>query len=205
MILTAFQKDSLTELINISFSRAAASLAELTGHRVGLTVPRVEVCPIGELKDALSSHIQGEVTTVHQLFTGKVSGDALMILDYSGSVLLTSLLSERAARLDRLDASDREVLTEVGNIILNACLGTLGNILKVHISFSVPKIHLDSLGPLVKTLVIGKDELRYAIVVTMMFDVQESAVQGYLMIVLGVTSLDYLLQAIEETDSVEKR
>ena len=49
MILTPYQKDGLTELVNISFSRAAASLAELTGQRIGLSVPQVDVYPIGEL------------------------------------------------------------------------------------------------------------------------------------------------------------
>ena len=29
-----------------------------------------------------------------------------------------------------IDASAREVITEVGNILLNACLGTFGNLLK---------------------------------------------------------------------------
>lgn len=203
MILTPYQKDGLTELVNISFSRAVASLAELTGHRIELTVPQVEVYPISDLGQALSGYIKGEVTTVHQLFSGRVSGDAFMILDYNGSILLSNLLTEQTRNVDKLDASDREALTEVGNILLNACLGTLGNILKVHISFSVPKIHLDSLESLIKSLIIGKDELRYAIVVTMMFKIKESSIQGYLMIVLGVSSLDYLLETIEKSDSVE--
>ncbi len=203
MILTPYQKDGLAELVNISFSRAVASLAELTGHRIELTVPKVDVYPIKELNSALSEYIIGEVTTVHQLFSGKVSGDAFMILDYNGSVLLSDLLTEKTHKKDKLDASDREVLTEVGNILLNACLGTLGNVLKVHISFAVPRIHLDSLESLIKTLIIGRDELRYAIVVTMMFKIQDSSINGYLMIVLGVTSLDYLLETIEKSDSVE--
>ena len=49
MILTPFQKDGLAELVNISFSRAAASLAELTGHRIELMVPQVDVFPIKDL------------------------------------------------------------------------------------------------------------------------------------------------------------
>ncbi len=203
MILTSFQKDALTELVNISFSRAASSLAELTGHRIELTVPHVEVYPITDLNNVLSTYINGEVATVHQFFQGKISGDAFMILDYNGSVMLSDLLTERQKSTGKLDASDREVLTETGNILLNACLGTLGNVLKINITFTVPKMHLDSLDSFIKTIIIGRDELRYAIVVTMMFGVQDSSVQGYLMVVLGVTSLDYLLQIIEKTDSVE--
>ena len=34
MELTAVQQDALVELLNIGFGRAAASLSQLTGHRV---------------------------------------------------------------------------------------------------------------------------------------------------------------------------
>jgi len=39
MILTDEQKDALTALINITFSRTAAALSDLTGHRVTMNVP----------------------------------------------------------------------------------------------------------------------------------------------------------------------
>jgi chemotaxis protein CheC len=38
MNLTAVQEDALTEVINIGFGRAAASLSKLTGQRVQLEV-----------------------------------------------------------------------------------------------------------------------------------------------------------------------
>ena len=41
MELTAVQQDALIELLNIGFGRAAASLSQLTGHRVLLEVPQV--------------------------------------------------------------------------------------------------------------------------------------------------------------------
>ena len=44
-----------------------------------------------------------------------------------------------AAITPNLDASGREVITEVGNIVLNACLGVFGNLLKVQVTFAVPR------------------------------------------------------------------
>ena len=55
------QKDALIEVINIAFSRAGASLSELTGHRVLLEVPRITTRPINELEPALNGLIKGEV------------------------------------------------------------------------------------------------------------------------------------------------
>ena len=70
MILTEEQKDSLVEVINIAFGRAAGSLSTITGQRVLLSVPNVSVCPIGELHSNLEAFIQGDVATVHQIFSG---------------------------------------------------------------------------------------------------------------------------------------
>jgi len=197
MLLTEKQRDVLGEVINIAFARTAASLFQLSGSRVLLDAPGVEVLAIDEVPGALANFIKQEVVTVHQIFSGPVSGDALLMLNYDGAVNLTDLLCEYGLKPHTLDASAREALTEIGNILLNACLGVFGNLLHVHVSFSMPRLHLESLDKMLRSITIGAEDLRYAVVVSTEFRVKESAVAGYLAIVLGVSSLDRLLGAIE--------
>jgi chemotaxis protein CheC len=197
MELTELQKDALTELINIAFSRAAASLSDLTSKRVELQVPEVSVHPIGEVQTALGKFVSGEVATVHQVFSGKVSGDALLLLNVDGASHLAKLLTGEESTSKRMGASAQEVVSEVGNILLNACLGVFGNILYVRFSFTVPRLHLDSLSGLLQTFVIDSDELRQALVVGAQFHLQGTEVTGCLVVVLGVPSLALLLQALE--------
>jgi chemotaxis protein CheC len=197
MNLSEQQLDSLTELINIAFARSASSLSDLTGQRISLNVPEVQVCAIHHLGSILGHFVQGEVTTVQQFFTGGVAGHALLLLNQDGARLLVDLLTGEKTATDRLDASAMEVLTEVGNILLNACLGTFGNLLKMHISFSVPHLQLDALDGLIRTLVMADGEIRYALFVYTTFTVQDSSVSGYLVLVLGVTSLEKLIEAVD--------
>jgi chemotaxis protein CheC len=197
MELTELQNDALTELINIAFSRTAASLSELTGHRVLLDVPKVAIYPASELPARLAEFLPAELASVHQVFTGPITGDALLLLNYDGAVTLTDLLTDEAMQSRRLNESSREVLTEVGNILLNACLGVFGNLLQVRVSFSVPRLHLETLSDLMRSLVIDKEELRYAVVVYTAFRVRDSAIRGYLVIALSVVSLDRLIQEVE--------
>ena len=89
--------------------------------------------------------------------------------------------------------------------MLNACLGTFGNLLKVQVTFSMPRLHMESLDQLLRTITIDSEELRYAVVVSTAFHVRESAVSGYLVIVLGVSSLDRLVRAIEEWEESQKK
>ncbi len=203
MKLTEQQHDTLSELINIAFSRAAAALSEITGQRVLIGKPDVAICPIEELADTLGQFIEGQVTSIHQVFSGPVGGDALLLLNHKGATALSDLLTGGDGQVERLDASAREVLTEVGNILLNACLGMFGDLLQVHLRFAVPLLYLDELSGLLKSLVVGQDELRYALVVHATFTLRDSSVGGYIVIVLGVTSLERLLLAVQEWEERE--
>ena len=198
MQLNEKQTDALAELINIASSRAASSLSQITGHRILVEVPKLSIHPMTELSTILESFMGVDIATVHQIFTGSVSGDALLVLNSDSAKTLSSLLTDQQVRGKKLDASSREVLTEVGNILLNACLGTFGNILQMRIQFSVPRLHVHELGDMLSSLVIGKEEMRYALLITAQFKVRDSEVSGYLVIVLGVSSLDLLIKEIEK-------
>jgi chemotaxis protein CheC len=203
MQLTAAQQDALVELLNIGFGRAAASLSQLTGHRVLLDVPQVSLHAIEDVGDALERTVTGHVASVHQIFTGPVGGDALLILDESGAAILKELLTNEPALPLSIDASAREVITEVGNILLNACLGTFGNLLKVQVSFSVPHLSIANVAALLESLLISHQGIRYALIVHAGFRLRDTQVTGYLMIVLSVASLDRLIRAVEDWESAQ--
>jgi chemotaxis protein CheC len=203
--LTDSQVDGLVELLNIGFGRAAASLSQLTGHRVLLEVPQVSVHPMADLNKVLRPLLTDEVASVHQIFSGPVGGDALLVLDYAAAGSLKELLTNEPALPLPIDGTAREVLTEVGNILLNACLGTFGNLLKVQVSFSVPHLSLDTLHHVLQSLMVDAEGLRYALVVQAGFKLKDAEVTGYLVIVLSVASLDRLIRAVEQWEDNQGR
>jgi chemotaxis protein CheC len=198
MLLTETQKDALTELINIGFSKSAASLSELTGHRIFLGVPEVKLLPIDELAKVLSGIVIDRIVTVHQIFNGPISGDAMLILNQNDSKKLVNLLLDQDGADSLTDSSMRDVLSEVGNILLNSCLGMFGNILKIRITFTVPQLQLETLDNLIRTITIDNIEISYALMVSMEFRLKDKSISSYLVLVLGITSLEQLLLEIEK-------
>ena len=198
MQLNEVQHDALVELLNIGFGRAGASLSRLTGHRVLLEVPQVSIHPIHQLHGFLEQVVEDEVASVHQIFSGSVAGDALLMLDPVAASALKELLTSEPALPLALDASTREVLTEVGNIVLNACVGTFGNLLQMQIGFSVPSINVATVKAVLDSLESSQDGFRYALVVTAGFRLRDAEVTGYVVIVLSVQSLHRLLGAVDE-------
>lgn len=202
MELTPSQKDALTELINIGYARAAAALSDLTGHRISLAVPEVAIHVIPEIKQRLQSVILGEVASVNQVFSGPINGNAILLLDREAALLLNRLLTDRPDTPD-LDGAAREVITEVGNIVLNACLGAFGNLLKVQVTFTVPQLQVETVQKVLRSITIHGNELEYALIIHTRFHMRSNDVSGYLVIILGVTSLSTLLLELKKWEERE--
>ena len=189
--------DALTELFNIGLHRAAASLSELTTQRIIVDLPRLWVCPIDEMHGRLMDILDGDLATVHQIFRGSVTGDAVLVLQYDSATRLAALMTQGSVALGgRLDQSAREVLAEVGNVILSSCLSAFGDILHVAVSFSVPRIHVESLDGLLRSLVVDNDDLHFALIAATRFRLSEGEVGGYLIIAVGMTSLSLITRAL---------
>ena len=197
MELNTVQHDALVELLNIGFGRAGASLSKLTQQRVLLEVPNVAIHPITHLNQSLGKLVDERVASVHQVFSGPVAGDALLLLDPIAAATLTELLTDVPPLSMDLDPSSREVFTEVGNIVLNACIGTFGNMLDVPVSFSVPDVDVTNVHTVIDRMLESGDALRYALIVTAGFRLRDSEVTGYVVIVLTVQSLKRLLDALD--------
>ena len=192
-----FDHDALTELFNIGLHRAAASLSELTSQRILVDMPRLWVCPIEETHARLVELLDGDLATVHQIFRGNVTGDAVLVLEYESATRLAALMTDGGVALGgRLDQSAREVLAEVGNVILSSCMSAFGDMLHVSVSFSVPRIHVESLEGLLRSLQVDNEDLHYALLVATRFRLTEGEVGGYLLIAIGMTSLALITRAL---------
>jgi chemotaxis protein CheC len=193
MELTTGQEDALTELINIGYGRAAGALSELTGYRITLEVPEVTMHDIEAIGPMLESSINRNVASVDQSFFGPISGSALLMLDQPSALELSHLLSDQMVT-EEFDANTKEIITEVGNILLNACLGVFGNLLQIQLAFAVPRLQLESVMQVLRSVISQSNEqLRYGLMIHTQFTVKAGNVTGYLVIILGIASLDRLL------------
>ncbi len=197
MNVDQLDKDALTELFNIGLHRAASSLSDLTGQRIIVDLPRLWICPIEETHARLIDLLEGDLATVHQIFKGTVTGDAVLVLDYESATRLAALMTDGGVALGgRLDQSAREVLAEVGNVILSSCLSSFGDMLHVSVTFSVPRMHVESLEGLLRSLQIDDEELNYTLLAATRFRLTEGEVGGYLMIAVGMSSLSLIARAL---------
>jgi len=197
--LETVDRDALTELFNVGLHRAAGSLSELTGRRIVVEPTRLWLCPIEEMEERLLTLCDGDLATVHQIFSGAVAGDAILLIEYDKAAALSRLMThDDVALTGRLDESAREVLAEIGNIVLSACLSAFGDMLRVSVTFSVPRIRVESVKGILNSLVVESEELQFAMIAATRFRLSDAEVDGYLVVIVGVTSLAMISDALAE-------
>jgi len=138
--LTEIERDALSEIANIGVSRAAASLRQLVGEQVLLSVPSVKIVSRKEAAGLVGGGSAPRLVAVRQSFEGPFSGRALLIFPEAQSLeLVRSIVGPEHSLEDVIDL-EQEALAETGNIILNACLATIANLLRKTMRMSLPSV-----------------------------------------------------------------
>lgn len=198
LALTPIQQETLAEVINIGVGRAARTLSDLINEPVELQVPEVGLYPVEVIERRLASLLPERVTSVHQFFSGTFSGDALLVFPVELAQKLVRLVIRRQGLEGRLLETDLTTLTEIGNLVINAALGTFGEMLQTEIIFSVPDITVETLGSIVRSIARERVSMvQYFILIRARFFIAQEEIEGHLVLLIGVESVELLLQAVE--------
>lgn len=124
MLLTEDQRGVLQDITDIAMGRAGLLLTKLLGAPVNLSAPYIDVLALSEVAGSISSMFGRsiKVTAVRQSFCGYLLGEAIVIYGQDGCRELGDLMGYDNV-LERAD--EIEMLLDVSNILVGACLGGL--------------------------------------------------------------------------------
>jgi chemotaxis protein CheC len=204
-VLSELQLDALTELVNLGVSNAALSLREMVREEVALSVPQVSLVTRSEAIARLGEREVKRLVGVHQDFEGDLKGRALLIFPEAKSMELVRAVVGGDLSLEELVELEQEALAETGNILLNACLGTIANHLERSLRISLPEVvhgERDEFFDLAAQTYVGDSML----FIYINFTVRQRDIQGYIAMLLDFPSLaaltDLLNAYIERTGGI---
>jgi len=191
-------KDAFLELTNIGIGRAAATLSELSGRPVEMTVPEMDVCRAdtlvlpGDLEDKIS-------VRVHQDFSGGFVGKGVLVLNKSGALRLVSLLLGEDQYDDAFDENEQSALLELGNMMINGVIGTLSSELGTYLDFGIPDIQLmGTTGGVDLISDVIEDKHSNVILLRASLKIGVEKISGYLILLFAPASLDSLVKLLRE-------
>ena len=137
--LTDEQKEVLQEIVNIGMGLAGDSLARILKTFVTLSIPRIKLINVDSINKEVANLVGDKalVTAVRQAFFSYWRGEAIIVYDQNGCNELASLMGY-SNELDK--NAEVELLLDVGNVVVGACLNGIAEQLGIDLNFSPPSV-----------------------------------------------------------------
>lgn len=191
IVLDELQTDALGEIFNIGVGRAANALSQMLGDDIALTSPSVQLVPITQVHSLLASRETLNYSAVSQQFSGPFHAEAVLVFPESNALTIVNHMLGNHLAPDELAEYEQEVMCEVGNVILNACISILSDLFHVEFSGGLPS-HQYHASDLFNIQLPGHQE--HILVLHVQMIIQNQQIEGELLYLLSVESLQLLIE-----------
>lgn len=194
--VSEMQRDALGEIFNIGVGRAAESLSMIVKEEIELSAPTVLLLSPDEVQSNLLGADMKQLSLVSQEFHGPFDARAMLVFPEKNALVIVGHMLGEAVPPEELSEYEQEAMCEVGNIILNACISALADLFGVEFEGTLPEYQyadrhtLDLIGSM-------DGDVPVVLVVQIDLIIKQQCVQGHLMFLLSVSSLQELMDSID--------
>ncbi|MBB3224253.1 chemotaxis protein CheC [Pseudoduganella umbonata] len=209
--LTELEHDALVEIFNIGVGQAAAAMSGIVNEEVTMSVPSISFLSRSEAAQLLEAAHRNDtrndtrtgggagngerICGVSQHYDGAFSTEALLMFPENKSLEIVRLMVGEAVPLAELSGMEQEAMSEIGNIILNSCVGTLANIFQQELHGSLPVYHVGSSDEILDATGTRADTV--VMMLHIDFILEKHQIHGYVAFILDVTALTDLKEQID--------
>lgn len=204
-MLTSIQHDALKELLNISIGQAANIFSQLVGFQIKLAIPQMSLIAINredkEYPHLFSTYSKGQLLTSSIEFGELLQGKAILLFPFHQTHLLVNLfLGEDEKTIDLkkdlpLNEIEYDALKEIGNLLLNAIMGGLGELLKTRFTYQPPQVESMHFGEFWESF-YGEGSI-YILILYSFFSIQDQNIEGTIVIQISMETIDFFLEKID--------
>jgi len=198
--LTSIEQDALIEICNIGVSQAARQLSSILQDEIQISVPEVSVVDYHSLADTLNLEADSKVSCVTQQLTGSLRGQATLLFHNTESHYLINALLGHVSQVSSIKPNDfdHEAVSEVGNIIISACISAISNLLSEKVGFSMPSYQEgEAMAVFQQACQQEGDDVMVTIVVSTLLKAAKRDVNGMLILAFTLPSVDVLVEGIQ--------
>ena len=195
--LSELENDALVEIFNIGVGQAASSMSDIVNETVRMSVPSISFmnrADAGRMLAGPDSALE-RICGVSQHYEGAFRTEAILMFPEDKSLEIVRLMVGESVPLKELTEMEQEAMCEIGNIILNSCVGTLANIFQRELQGSLPRYHL---GTSDEILTASGGQADTVLMLHIDFVVERQQIHGYVAFILGMSALHDLKEQINQ-------
>ncbi len=187
--LSELQHDALVEIFNIGVGHAAAAMGAIVNEEVTMSVPSISFLNRAEAAQLLGNKDGKRICGVSQHYEGAFTTEAILMFPEDKSLEIVRLMVGESVPLKELTEMEQEAMSEIGNIILNSCVGTLANIFEQELVGSLPVYHV---GSSEEILTASGQVDTVVLMLHIDFILEKHQIHGYVAFILDITALNDL-------------
>ena len=190
--LSDMQYDLLKELFNLGVGSAANSLSQLVNQEVVLSVPSI----IMETPEQLANRLgqEKDVFSVSQEMDGPFAMNSLIVFSPEDSFDVVKLMLDPHLSDETLAELQSEAMSEIGNIVLNACISVIAEALGDNFAIQLPVFRDTTATKMLEETMESGSDLLLSIVVNM--ELKNNKVKGHLVFILNTDSMGNLYKTL---------
>ncbi|MCL5773054.1 MAG: chemotaxis protein CheC [Firmicutes bacterium] len=195
--LSILQIDALKEVGSIGTAHAATALSDLTGTKVNIKVPHVELCRITQIPELSDFHGK-EITGIRTLLKGGMNGEISMIMESTKALNLAALLLKKEpGTIKMLGTMEISALKEAVNIMIGSYLMAVTRLSGILSMPSVPELFQEDFDSHINALIEKNNtHNRYAIIIHTIVILHKTNIDGNLILIPEAESLERILDSI---------
>lgn len=194
--LSELENDALVEIFNIGVGHAAAAMSEIVNEEVTMSVPSISFLNRAEAAQLLGKRGGERICGVSQHYDGAFATEAILMFPEDKSLEIVRLMVGEAIPLQELTEMEQEAMSEIGNIILNSCVGTLANLFGSELHGSLPLYHVGTSEEILAAS--GGQSDTVVLMLHIDFILEKHQIHGYVAFVLDVSALHDLKQQVNQ-------
>lgn len=193
--LSELENDALVEIFNIGVGHAAAAMSEIVNEEVTMSVPSITFLNRADAAALLGSKRDGDrICGVSQHYDGAFATEAILMFPEDKSLEIVRLMVGDSVPLQELTEMEQEAMSEIGNIILNSCVGTLANLFDSELHGSLPVYHVGTSTEILA--VFGDQDDDVVLMLHIDFVLAKHQIHGYVAFVLDLSALHGLKEQV---------
>jgi chemotaxis protein CheC len=193
--LSELQHDALVEIFNIGVGHAARAMSEIVNEEVTMSVPSITFVNRADAASMLGNKERSRVCGVSQHYEGAFSTEAILMFPEDKSLDIVRLMVGESVPLKELTEMEQEAMSEIGNIILNSCVGTLANIFSQELSGSLPAYHVGTSEEILTAS--GGQGDSVVLMLHIDFILETHQIHGYVAFILDLSALHDLKEQVD--------
>ncbi len=179
----------------MGLGRAAGVLNSMLETHIELEVPVIKSVSYDELESALTELGADALSIIELGFHGDFGGSASLVFSPESAAQLATVVAGEKVTSSALGAMHIETLNEIGNIVLNAVMGSFSNMTVSELKYTLPNYSETATEEFARKLEESKKVI--VLLLQTQFSAKEFEIEGHILLLFEMSSFEALVKAVD--------